>query len=590
MKAWMKNLFQYGCYLIFMLCAVYLTLLSLFGTSSVQFKNVMSGQEAERLQEYNFFLPDFPWKHLGICAVLLLLLCVAFYFCGKGFPLGEWQKKKVGFAWLGIPFFLFCVIFIFWADLYPISDPGKILNIARQIKEHNYEQFKVGGYMHRYPDQTGIVLLYYVARCIFGEKDYLAIQIWNAVLLTGAYFFLGKIAALLWGDKDGNVQDMTWLFCIAFFPVTLYITFVYGTIPGLAFSILAFYLQLQYMRTGRLAYSAGAAASISFAIVWKTNSLIMFIAMCVFLVYDLIMEKGERKKKTLAALLLLIAFKAIGSWAVDAAAESLTGMEVAEGMPKTAWIAMGLQETGGAPGVWNGYSVGLYEENGYDYGKTDAAAKEKIVDRITVFMDDRSYGVDFFGRKNAAQWNDPTFGSLSAVGGREDGDGRKLDNLCYGPLKYRVMNAANYLQSAVLMGVCFYLLLKRKDWERGEMLLGIAMVGGLLFHMFWEAKPQYVLPYFVLLLPYCAAGYSGMVQEVLVMWKERGQDVQRTKKRCWMAAAGAGIICVFIGMISILSGFRIVSYTVHIRNEQEQLERYEEAVRKSLTEYEERQE
>ena len=151
--------------------------------------------------------------------------------------------------------------------------------------------------MHRYPDQAGIVLLYYGIHCLFGEKDYLAIQIWNAALLTGAYFFLGRIAALLWGDKDENAQNMTLLFCVIFFPALLYVTFVYGMIPGLAFSILAFYLQLEYMRTRRLAYGIGAAVSISFAIVWKTNSLIMFIAMLVFLVYDLIMEKGERKKK-----------------------------------------------------------------------------------------------------------------------------------------------------------------------------------------------------------------------------------------------------------------------------------------------------
>ena len=581
-KVFIKILFQYGCYLMFALCVTYLTLLSFFSTSSVQLKKVVSEWEPERLEEHVFFLPDSPWKHLAVCVLLLLVLCLFFSF---------WEKKrgKRGrLIWLCIPFLLLCTVFIFRADLYPVSDPGKILNVARQLKAHNYEQFGVGGYMHRYPDQTGIVLLYYGIHCIFGEKDYLAIQILNALFLTGVYFLLCRIAALLWGDEDGNVQDITMLFCMAFFPIMLYVTFVYGMIPGLAFSTLAFYLLLMYMQTGRLAYGIGAAASISFAIIWKTNSLIMFIAMCVFLVYDLIMEKGERKKKTLLLLVALMAVWRISTWTVNEAMEGLTGTEVAEGMPKTAWIGMGLQETGGAPGVWNGYSVGLYEENGYDYEKTDAAAKEKIEERIQVFLHDRSYGVDFFGRKNAAQWNEPAFGCLSVIDGREDSDGPKLDNLCHGPLKYKISNAANYLQSAVLTGVCFYLFLRRKEWKRGEMLLGIAMTGGLLFHMFWEAKPQYVLPYFVLLLPYCAMGYSGMVKKALILWRER--NGAETRRRCLAAAVGAGIICIFIGMISLLSGFRIISYTVHIRNEPEYLEQYEEAVQRSLTEYEERQE
>lgn len=581
MKTMIKNLFQYGCYFIFGLCVLYLTLLSFFSTSSVQLKKVTSEWEPERLEEHIFFLPDSPWEHLAVCACLLLLLCFVFSFL---------KKKKGKLVWLCLPFFVFGVAFILWADLYPISDPGKILRIARQIKEQNYEQFAVGGYMHRYPDQAGIVLLYYGIHCLFGEEDYLAIQIWNVFLLTGAYFFLGRIAALLWGDKDENAQGMTMLFCIMFFPALLYVTFVYGMIPGLAFSILAFYLQLEYMRTRKLAYGIGAAVSISFAIVWKTNSLIMFIAMFVFLVYDLIMEKGEKKKKTFLLLAALIVIQRFGAWTVDAAMESLTGIEPAEGMPKTAWIGMGLQETGSAPGVWNGYSVSLYEENGYDYDKTNEAAKEKIINQIRIFLDDRSYGVDFFGRKNAAQWNEPAFGSLSVVDGREKDGEKKLDNLCHGPLKYRMADAANYLQSAVLAGVCFYLLFGRKGQKRGEMLLGIAMTGGLLFHMFWEAKPQYVLPYFVLLLPYCGMGYSSMVKSILALWRERKRDTGKTRKRCLLAAAGVGIICAFIGMISLLSDFRIISYTVHIQSGPEYLEQYEEAVQNGLKEYEERQE
>ncbi len=318
--------------------------------------------------------------------------------------------------------------------------------------------------------------------------------------------------------------------------------------------------------------------------------MVMFIAMCLFFVYDLIMEKGERKRKTLIVIAALIVFQRLGSWAVDAAMEGLTGTEVAEGMPKTAWVSMALQETGGTPGAWDGYSVGLYEANGYDYEKTNEAAKEKIAERIHIFLDDRSYGVDFFGRKNAAQWNDPAFGSLSVVDGREENGKKKLDNLCHGPLKYRMENMANYLHSAILIGVCFYLFLGIKKQKRGEMLLGTATVGGALFHTFWEAKPQYVLPYFVLLLPYCAMGYSGMVKRMLILWKERKKDREKTGKRCLSAAAGVGIICAFIGMISLLSGFRIISYTVHIQNEPEYLEQYEEAVQRDLKEYEERQE
>ena len=56
------------------------------------------------------------------------------------------------------------------------------------------------------------------------------------------------------------------LFKILFPDLSRYTEYLTGTIPGLAFSILAFYMELEYMRTGKLAYGIIAAASISFAI------------------------------------------------------------------------------------------------------------------------------------------------------------------------------------------------------------------------------------------------------------------------------------------------------------------------------------
>lgn len=596
MKAFIKSLFQYGCYAVFSICILYLTLLSMFGTSAPSMKKVMAEGETPRWEAYNYFLPDSPWKYVLAGILFLAVLTVLCYLRNK------WQDNKVGNShteknyggkvfkrkilsnrtafWLGglcFFFFIICAVFIFVADLYPVSDPNKILTIARQLKEHNFEQFAVGGYMHRYPDQTGIVLMYYVIHCIFGKGDYIVIQLMNAALLAGAYYIMGKIALCLWGEKNKNVQCMTVLFCIFFFPIFLYVTLVYGTIPGYVFGIAAFYLQLKYMRTGRLKYMAIAGVCMALAVIWKTNSLIMLIAMCIYLLYDLIVEKGDRRKKTLASLFLLLGIHMAGSFLTNAAMEHITGTEVSKGMPKTAWVAMGLQESGYGPGVWNGYSVGLFEENNYDYDKTNEAAKEKIKELLKIFMDDKSYGVDFFGRKNAMQWNNPTFSCLEVIDGREDENGIKLDSLTHGQAKYILMEVCNYLHTLILIGVCLCLFFRRKEQAAGEMLLGITVVGGLVFHMFWEAKPQYVLPYFLLLLPYSAAGYSMAVEKMLA------------KKSCLSAVIGLGVVCILIGVVSVASRSRLVSYTVHVRNGQERLEQYDVAVQMEWQEYEERQ-
>ena len=39
-------------------------------------------------------------------------------------------------------------------------------------------------------------------------------------------------------------------------------------------------------------------------------------------------------------------------------------------------------------------------------------------------------------------------------------------------------------------------------------LLPVIFIGGFLFHILWEAKGQYTLPYCVCLLPMCVWGYG----------------------------------------------------------------------------------
>lgn len=40
----------------------------------------------------------------------------------------------------------------------------------------------------------------------------------------------------------------------------------------------------------------------------------------------------------------------------------------------------------------------------------------------------------------------------------------------------------------------------------------MVIIGGFIFHTFWEAKSQYILPYFVLMLPLFVAGSVELVR------------------------------------------------------------------------------
>ena len=54
---------------------------------------------------------------------------------------------------------------------------------------------------------------------------------------------------------------------------------------------------------------------------------------------------------------------------------------------------------------------------------------------------------------------------------------------------------------------------KKREPLENEILL-IVILGGILFHMLWEAKSRYVLPYFVMMLPMAAAGLAELTARV----------------------------------------------------------------------------
>ena len=73
---------------------------------------------------------------------------------------------------------------------------------------------------------------------------------------------------------------------------------------------------------------------------------------------------------------------------------------------------MGLQESRFGPGAYNGRSVSLYEQAGYDTREASRLAWESIQLSLKRLAQDRSEAVRWLGRKIASQWNEPSFGSI----------------------------------------------------------------------------------------------------------------------------------------------------------------------------------
>ena len=194
--------------------------------------------------------------------------------------------------------------------------------------------------------------------------------------------------------------------------------------------------------------------------------------------------------------------------------EHRSGIPIESGMPKSLWVAMGMQEGERAEGWYNGFNFDTYVNSDCDPVVSDAMAREAITESLQHFQKDPAYAARFYLKKTLSQWNEPTYEALW-VNQFHSGDFSTIVQSIYEGKLYRVLSEyMNLFQLLVFAAVFAGLLIGRKGekrWQLTELFLPMVILGGFFFHTIWEAKSQYIFPYFVCMLPGAAAGLSGVL-------------------------------------------------------------------------------
>lgn len=569
--------------LIFGVILLYLTVLSLLSTSvrGVQFHIDDAGKEVGTSTV--FFIADYPWKHLLFGTVIMALFLLLQFWIKRMKHQGA-IKKIVQPAVLCGLLFVFSVIYILSAKHYPGSDPAKLMKAAAELLAGDFHQFETGEYMHRYPFQSGFVLYICLFLKAFGEQSYLFIQIINAAALAAAYYYISKIICIIWEEDGKRYAAVNTVFMILFIPMFFYITFVYGNLLGFMLAMLAIYHELLFFRDQKYYRILLASLFIALAIIFKNNYLVVMVAMLLLLAVKFFKEKKK---------LVLICFAAsiLGCYLISGQLLALTmksilGFELPAGLPKSTWVVMGLSEGGVAPGHFNGRSVSLYKENNYDYQATNQAAIEKVVSRLNGYWEDKKKGLDFFGRKQASQWSEPTFQCFSTLSA-PTGEGILVnwsENLRAGRGSLIVVKLLNIYQTFLFVGALLYLFLYQGKRKAEELIFAIIFIGGFLFHFFWEAKSQYVLFYFVLLIPYATYGYMKLARSITKFtdrWKNRDFHFEREKlhKKTLLTC---GIVLILILAMGFFSRTSVFQYILTPRSDAEAMESYQRNVNNKL--------
>ena len=180
------------------------------------------------------------------------------------------------------------------------------------------------------------------------------------------------------------------------------------------------------------------------------------------------------------------------------------------------YVAMGMQKGEGAPGWSNGYILHNYwGESDFDAEASTAMAIQDIGASVDGFVQDPLYAVRFYTEKFTSQWNDPTYECFAMTHINGSARGPVANSMFDGKLHTLMTWFMNEYQSLIFIGVFFWLLFSfwlKKGLEDHTLL--ITIIGGFLFHMLWEAKGRYILPYFVMMLPMAAVGLSQLTLRV----------------------------------------------------------------------------
>lgn len=502
--------------------AVFLLFLhSIFGTSFVGRLLLEDGNWQERTLN----IADSPLRHLLVFLLVTAVLLAGRRLAGRGRTGGRLQDiarhKEAVFWGLTLLTLVLGTAYVLVTKFHPSSDPAKVYAAAMEWRRGDFSSFAEGEYLFRYPFQSGIVLFYYLLSFLVGVDNFVGLQLINVICLAVIYGLLVKMFFLFFalggGKEQEGRQGAVYLGLLVWVPLAFYVSYLYGILPGMAFSLGAVYFAGKYLMTRRYRYIAAAAVCMGLATVIKMNCLIYLIAIACFLAYDAVDQfffiKKDRKKGAVSLLFIVCMALSVAlcTQLANRMVERISGQKLEEGAVMLSWVVMGMQEAPLGPGGYNGYIIDVYTEYHYDTEKIAEASLEELKKIVTRMSENPlDEGLPFLARKTAFQWNDPTFICLDRTRGREaDGNVPQwLNSLIEGRGSVGLSVFLNYMQTLILLGVLFFLLLR---WKKGgvyELMGVVVFLGGWLFHLFWESSASYTIPYFAFLIPYGVCGMA----------------------------------------------------------------------------------
>ena len=404
-------------------------------------------------------------------------------------------------------------------NFHPVADQEACLNVAKGLSEGDVSLFQKASYISKYPFQSGLVLYLYLFGKLFGFSNWPIFRFFNVIWLIVSYNYIYLITERLF--KSNSVCIIVLLLMVLFLPFSLFSHFIYGNVPSFMLCTAAIYYQLLYLqKTPRPLYIILHIVFYLLALIIRLNSLL-------FLLSSIFVWLFSSKLSFVKPAKYLIVFGLLVSYFIASVVPTsiicrTVDCDLDNGIPKTAWIAMGMQDGPRCAGWYNNYIEEAYYSFDGNQADISSFSLDYIKDRIRYFMGNNLEFFQFYKLKIGSQWLDPSFQSfwitytgygekpadseLSGVTESLNYDSILQNSFRKGLLHKLSLVFMDVFQSYIYIFAAVGLFAFRKKCDLVKLLPLIVFYAGFLFHILWEAKSCYVIFNFVMLIPYAAYG------------------------------------------------------------------------------------
>lgn len=447
--------------------------------------------------------------------IFIFISVICLYFIGKLSPKFQSKKRRnILLAVACVLSALFSVYWVFASKTKPIADQSMICQYANAFNMGDFHGFSTGQYLARYSQQLGMVTLLKGLFSVFGESNYFAFQYLCAGLVP-LLVLSGCMIVRILTDDNARAELYYLLFILSCFPMYAYTAFVYGDLIAIIFGIFGIWMFLSCIKRFSWVRLVLFSLSIGIGVMLRKNLLILVIALGIVLVVKMVFNRSYRFLVMLAALAAGVGGMHLALWGMYADVRTEDGPAI----PASLYIVMGLNDDHGYAGWHNTYEYATFAklDDNVELANQEAFAVLRMY--LEIYKNDPGYMLDFFVRKMNSQWNAPMYQSIAMNIEVEGEQLQPVKNIYEGGVWAKWIEFQMKIYQLLLYGsILFLLTARRKNFVSIERyVLLIAVFGGFLFSLIWEAKTRYVMPYLFMQIPYMAMG----INELMLFLEEK---------------------------------------------------------------------